>query len=130
MSQTLIDYIIDLDQISRQIADLIASIGDADVDFLKDAKQEVCQAYYHMQQAKKSFIKRKRRRIVFVVDVEVLRDNDEFETVAVGLELHEPVYYKDEVMREAVETDPQMFKEELEGKSWNLILKEWRGKPI
>ena len=126
MSQTLIDYIIDLDQISRQIADLI-SIGDADVDFLKDAKQEVCQAYYHMQQAKKAFIKRKRRRIVFVVDVEVLRDNDEFETVAVGLELHEPVWYKDEVMRKAVEEEyPQLFEQKLKGKSWNLILQEWR----
>jgi len=68
----------------------------------------------------------KKKRLVFIVSVEVLQDNDDFKTVATGLELHEPVWYSDRVMRQTIEEEyPELFKKELEGKSWNIILEEW-----
>jgi len=66
------------------------------------------------------------KRVVFIVNVEVI-ENNEFKPVAQGLELHEPVYYKESVIKEAVKKEyPELYKKlELERKSWVPIIMKW-----
>ena len=63
-------------------------------------------------------------RVVFVVNVEVLREN-EFHVVA-RVELREPVWYSDRVMRQAVrEQHRELWERELRGRSWDMTVVEW-----
>lgn len=65
------------------------------------------------------------KRVIFVVDVAVV-ENNEFKTVAEGLKLHEPVWYKESVMKEAVRKEyPKLHEEKLKGKAWTVTIINW-----
>ena len=65
-------------------------------------------------------------RVVFVVDVWVVRkDSLGCETITSNIELREPVWYKESVMKtECLKQHPEL-KKVVEGKGWGVDVVEW-----
>ena len=63
---------------------------------------------------------------MFVVDVWVVREDGlGCETVALNIELREPVWYKESVMKEELLKQHPELKKVVEGKGWGVDVVEW-----
>lgn len=77
-------------------------------------------------QVKKLIERELGKRIVFVVDVFVVsEDGLGFEVVATSIELREPVWYKESVMKEECLKQHPELRKLVEGKGWGLDVVEW-----
>lgn len=67
-----------------------------------------------------------KRRTVFLVDIFVVCKNGKsFKRIAKNLEIKEPVWYNDKVMRKALFRDNPSIETLLKEKSWTIEVKRW-----